>query len=299
MMQNKKTNLIAKTTSFTMSALLSLTFLVSCSAKPKTNTKPVAYTSFYAMYDLTRQIAGDKMQVENLLPPGAEPHDYEPTAKEIVSLCNSDVLVYCGSGIDEYIDDIKGSTENYDTVVINAGQGIEIKNDDPHTWLMPDNALLQLQNITDGLCEADPQNSEYYKANLSASKNKIMYLKAKCDYLKQHATKHSIVVSHGAYGYLCDYLGIEQTAVESIHGSGDPSASRMSELSKYIISNDIKYIFSSPDENSKVIDTLCEETGAQPLTLSTFEYDLNDKDYFTVFEENLQYLTQALEVSED
>lgn len=296
MTQNKRKN-IFKYVLRVFPVFLLCTAISACGVNaPRQSDKPIAYTSFYAMYDLTRRIAGDKMQVENLLPPGAEPHDYEPTAKELISLYNSSVLVYCGSGIDEYMDNIRADAEKKGITVINTCQNVSVKSDDPHVWLLPDNALAQLQSITDGLCSADPQNSEYYKNNLSSAKEEIQNLKAQCDVLKSSAKLHSIVVSHGAYGYLCDYIGIDQVAIEGIHGTGDPSASRMAELAEYIKKNNIKYIFSSPDENSKAAETLCTETGAKPLTLSTFEYDTENKDYFTIMSENINALSQALEV---
>ncbi|MDD6483804.1 MAG: zinc ABC transporter substrate-binding protein [Clostridiales bacterium] len=265
---------------------------------PKTapdNGKIKVYTSFYAMYDLTRAVAGDRAEVINLLPAGAEPHDYEPTAKDAAQVYQADVLIRCKSGIDDYINDIADEAQKSGACVADTAHGIEIKNGDPHVWLSPDNAMSQLKTIADTLCAADPDNNDYYTQNYNNAADKMRALTEKYEELKGKINTRHLVVSHGAFGYLCDYLGIEQTAVEGMGGESDPSAAAMAQTADFIRSEGIKYIFAESGESNKVMDSLARETGAQLLTLSTFEYDTQDRDYFTVMEENLTQLETALE----
>ncbi|MEK3779334.1 metal ABC transporter substrate-binding protein [Paenibacillus sp. FSL R5-0810] len=90
-------------------------------------------TSFYPMYEFTRQVAGDMADVENLVPAGVEPHDWEPTPQDMAGIADADVIVYNGAGMESWIDQVLDSVKDRDLKVIEASQGIEIMEGEGHS----------------------------------------------------------------------------------------------------------------------------------------------------------------------
>ncbi len=84
------------------------------------------YTSFYPMYDFAKKVGGDKIEVTNLVPAGMEPHDWEPTTKDIENLEHADMLIYNGAGMEHWVEDVVGALSNKDLVLVEASKGIEL-----------------------------------------------------------------------------------------------------------------------------------------------------------------------------
>lgn len=275
--------------------ILSLGLAGGCSS-PETpvSGKVNVYTSFYAMSDFVRQIGGDHVSVTTLVPSGVEPHDWEPSPSDLVKLEKGDVFVYNGHHMESWTDKVLSSISNPDLIIVETAKKIP-ESTDPHVWLNPDNALLQMEAIRTALCEKDPANSEYYNRNYETCKAKIEALDNAYTSAVNQFQKKEFIVAHEAYGYLCEKYGLRQVAVEGIQGDADPSPARMAEIVSFARENNIKYIFFENLIDTKVLDTIKNEIGAQALILNPFESDNQEnKDYFTVMEENLDALKTAL-----
>lgn len=90
------------------------------------------YTSIYPMYFLTSRVAGDKAQVENLVPSGVEAHDWEPNVEDIVKLNKADVLVYNGAGMEHWVEDISESLDNNKLLLVEASKGLDLLEGEHH-----------------------------------------------------------------------------------------------------------------------------------------------------------------------
>jgi zinc transport system substrate-binding protein len=82
--------------------------------------------SFYPMYEFTKNVAGDLANVHTLVPPGTEPHDWEPTPQDIASIEKADVLVYNGAGMESWIDQVTDSLSNAKLIQVEASHGIDL-----------------------------------------------------------------------------------------------------------------------------------------------------------------------------
>ena len=260
--------------------------------------KKTVYTSFYAMYDFTKTIAeGTIIEVINLVPSGVEPHDWEPTASDIKDLSKADGIIYNGNGMEGWIDKIKEAANGVKT--LEASDYIMTINDegatDPHVWLSPQNAKMQMNAITEFLCEIEEKYTEKFKANLSAVSEKIDELDNDFKIMVKDSTKRDIIVTHGAYAYLCNVYGIKQTAIEGIVGESDPSPEKLASVVRFANSNDIKYVFYTNGESDKTAKAIAEEIGGQAAVLNSFEFDADSRDYVTVMRENLESLRLALQ----
>ncbi|MDO5388778.1 MAG: metal ABC transporter substrate-binding protein [Clostridia bacterium] len=275
----------------------------SCAKTAISSDKPQIYTSFYAIYDFTKEIAGDKADVYNMVPSGTEPHDWEPTAQDMAKLNNADILFYNGLGMESWIDKVmsslSGSNVKFDCISDNVP--VKSENNDPHIWLDPQNAKIMCKNILDTLCEIDPDNKALYEANYNNYAVQLDSIdKTFTDSLEAvPENNRKIVVSHEAYSYLCDAYGLTQVPIEGISAEGEPSPDKMMELINYIKDNNIKYIFFEELVSPKTAQTLADETEAQLLPLNPFE-GLTDEEisagenYISVMSENLKNLKEAL-----
>lgn len=278
-------------------ALFAFLILCGCSANKSEKDTFTIYTSFYAMENFAEIIAGDKAEITSLVPPGAEAHDWEPSTGDMIGLETADIFIYNGLGMEPWADDILSGISNKNLLVVKASDGIAPLSDasatDPHCWLNPKNALTELSNITSALCEKDPENAEYYKANLSAATEKIENIdKAFSDTAAQISDKE-LIVTHGAFAYLCDAYGFKQYAIEGTTGESDPSSAAMRDVIDYIKNNSKTAVFYIESEGDKLAKNLSEQTGAALFPLNPFEGGTSDKDYFEAMNENLANIRSA------
>lgn len=300
---------------FTITVLF-LSIITGCAKTadgfPKDNQKLNVMTSFYTMSDFAAKIGGDKINLINMVPSGMEPHDFEPKTKDITRLKDAKVFIYNGAGMEGWVNKVIESADNKELIVIEASKGIKLLkgNDtheeadgvqtDPHVWLNPQNAIIQLSAIKDAFVKADPSNSQYYENNFKTYKDKINELDNDYKTAVNGFKKKDIVVAHAAFGYLCDAYGLKQVAIEGLNAEAEPSAARMAEISKFAKDNQVKYIFFEELVSPKVADTIAKEVGAQTELLSpiegiTDEAKAKGKEYISIMRDNLEALKKALD----
>lgn len=281
--------------------ILILAFATGCQSQKNDNDKPQIYTSFYAVYDFTKEIAGDKADVYNMVPSGTEPHDWEPTVKDMAKLNNADVVFYNGLGMESWIEKVESSLQGGNTQFVCLSDAVEADSNasDPHIWLNPNNVKTMCQSIYDTLCQIDPDNQGVYTENFSRYMTELEVLNQSYKDTLSPLPNKSIVVSHQAYSYLCSAYGLEQTAIDGISADSEPSPDKMMELINYVKANNIKYIFYEELVSKKTAETLSNETGAKLLPLNPFE-GLTDEEiaagenYISVMNKNLENIKTAL-----
>ncbi|HYE81524.1 MAG TPA: metal ABC transporter substrate-binding protein [Clostridia bacterium] len=275
------------------------------------------YTSFYPMYFLVSEIAGDKAEVISMVPAGAEPHDWEPTPRLAVELNDADMLVYNGAGMEVWIDNILSIIDRDKTKVVDASEGIELLKAeehseeeheeesrehglyDPHIWVSPLRLKQQAQTVYEALKEADPENSGYYEKNMTELVSKLTKLDKDIRDASKYFRSNIIVVSHEAFGYFANDYGFKQVAIRGVNPQEEPSPSKMAELAIECKENDVRYIFFEKLTSPKLSETLAREVGAEVLVLNDAaglnEEDIKSgRDYISVMYENIENLKKAL-----
>lgn len=277
-----------------LTALLCFSLLTGCAPlREDSSQKAQIFASFYVVEDFVNQIGKDKAEVTTLAKNGSV-HDFEISATQMAALCKSDLFVYMG-GADHWAEYVAKTAANDGCRTLALCSDLTKEHiEDYHLWLDPDNAIEQMERICTYLSEADSENAEYFRGNLETAKEKYKSLKEKTQELKRKTQGKTIVVSHGAYGYLCEELGMNQLAIEGIHGESDPTAAQMAQIIDYVKENNIKYIFASPNENSKSAQTVSSETGAQVLYLDSLESDNESGGYFEAMQKNLEQIEKSL-----
>jgi zinc transport system substrate-binding protein len=260
------------------------------------NSKVSVVASYYPLYDFAKNVGGDKVQVTNLTPPGAEPHDYEPSAKVLAEAQRSDVFVYNGGVFEPWADTF---VRDYKQEDVKARSGITIAAGDPHFWLDPVLAQKIVANIRDGLSKADPANKEYYAKNADSYSAKLAQLDQDFRSGLEHCDQDTIITSHDAFGYVSQRYGFGVESIAGLSPEEEPSAARLAELSDLMNEKGIGYVFFESLVSPVLADTIAQETGAQTLVLDPIEGLSNEdqkqgKDYVSVQRENLANIRTAL-----
>lgn len=282
---------------------------ITSNASESTKLKVVA--SFYPMYDFAVKIGGDKAEVSDMVPAGTEPHDWEPSAADIKNLEEADLFVYSGAGMEHWANDVLQSLDNSKLVSVEASRGLTLRAGhsheeehdhgqyDPHVWLSPVNAKKEMENIKDAYVKADPDNRDYYESNYKTYAAKFDELDQEYKDTLSALPNKDIVVSHEAFGYLCDAYGLNQMGIDGISPDSEPDPARMAEIIDFVKENNVKVIFFEDMVSPKVAETIASETGAKtevlnPLEGLSDEELKNGEDYFSVMEINRKKLEEAL-----
>lgn len=345
--------------------LLCTAVLGGCGAE--TSDEPVdpsrlqVMASFYTMYDFAQKIGGEHVQVTCMVPSGTEPHDWEPSTKDITRMEQADVFIYNGAGMEHWISDVLAGLSNKKLISVEALQGVSLLRSaeeedghdheaahadedeedshdhadeedasvsnaaaheddtadhtvvaapdghdahehgeyDPHVWLDPMNAKQEMQNIFEAFSEADPEHRADYQANYEKWVKQLDELDETYQTTLENLSERNIVVAHEAYGYLCRRYNLTQVSIEGMSPDSEPDPGRMADIIDFVRANNVRAIFFEELSGSRTAETVAAETGVKLLTLSPLE-GLSDRqeetggDYFSVMEENLQQLTEAL-----
>ncbi|NLK21864.1 MAG: zinc ABC transporter substrate-binding protein [Epulopiscium sp.] len=292
--------------------------LYGCSAKdapPKNQTGITVYTSIYPLYDFASKIGQDKVHIYLMTPPGAEPHDWEPSARLMAQMENADILIYNGLDMELWIEKAIASINNPNLTIVNASNNAKLLklvkdnhedgrnpvhgNYDPHIWLNPINAIVQAENIKNALVEVDSDHKDFYENNFDELKSRLEDLDERYSTTLSQLSKKDIVVSHAAFGYLANRYGLNQYPISGLSPQAEPTPSQMAALSDFIKENNIEYIFFESLSNPKLANVIAKETGTNisilnPLGgLTQEEIDLGE-DYFSIMEKNLVSIKNAL-----
>ena len=269
---------------------------ITCNNNDNKNTsgKLQIYTSVYPIYDFTKKIGGEKIAVYNMTKAGAEPHDFEITSKDMANLSKADLFIYNGGGMEHWVDSVKDVLQNIK--YIDASSNINNQNNlDPHFWLSPKNAKIQMENIKNGLIEIDSESKDYYQSNYNLYANRLDELDNKIKISLSNIKNRNLVLTHPAFGHFCKEYSLNQIAIA--RDEADPKA--MADIITFIKNNDIKAIFYEEFSSSKLVDSIAKETQIKILTLNPIE-SLSEEnieageDYFSIMEKNLISLLDGL-----
>lgn len=274
------------------------------------SNQPKVVTTFLPMYWFTRAVAGEEAQVEILVPPGTEIHEYQATPANVQAIATSDVLVKNGLGLEEFLEDTIKNAGNSKLKQVEASKGIkpvaeispveETAKDEehghghtegnPHVWLDPVLAQQQVNNIRDGLIAADPQNKAIYTTNAA---NYIKQLQALDREFRQSLQKYpncAFVTFHDAYPYLAQRYKLKQVAVVEIPEdqlSPQDIQRAIAAVKKY----NVKVVFGEPGTDNRLLKNLSQDLNLTFRPLDPLEAgETSPQHYFTAMRANLKSL---------
>lgn len=276
------------------------------------DTKLQVTASFYPYYDFANVVGGDKVSVTNMTPAGSEPHDYEPTPKELIDAHASTLFIYNGGQMEPWVDSFLA---DYKHTVVKASSVVDMLDEDessdhdhahhhdegdPHFWLDPVIAQKVVVAIRDGLIKVDPTNESYYTKNAHILTDKLEKLNRDYEEGLAQCTLKTVISSHGAFTYLAERYHFDVSSIAGIEPDSEPSPAKMTELTDLVRQKGIRYIFFESLVSPRLAETIAHETGAETLVLDPIEGlaktdQDNGKNYISIQYDNLRNLKKALE----
>lgn len=266
-------------------------------ASENKSEKIVAITSFYPIYEFTKNVGGNRVEVTQLIPFGIEPHDWEPTVKDLQNMQNAELIIINGIGFESWVNDF--ASTNTDVIIVDTSKGITndslVTQADPHIWLNPVMVQQQIKNIADALMEIDPENREYYNANANSYILRIEQLDQKITNELLQCEKKDFVAFHSAFSYFAAQYGLTQhTILESNEPHDEPTSQNLENIINLAKSLDIDVIFTEEAVDTRTSQVIADEIGGTVLVLSPLEIGDQNTDYIAKMEQNLANLKEGL-----
>lgn len=283
-------------------------FLAACGSAPsKSDSALNVLASATFLADIAQNVAGDRAQVESLLPVGADPHSYQAAPSDVAKISESRVLILNGLEYEHFIESLLENAGG-ERVIIEATTGLKSKQDaesehgaDPHMWLDPNLVITYVENIRDGLSQADPEGTETYKANADAY---IAQLKDLDKWIVEQANiipaeRRLLVTNHEAMGYFAERYGFEVagSVVPSFSTNAAPSAQEMAGLVDEIKNLNAPAIFLDTADNEILAKQIADETGVMivsDLHLESLTDGAPAPTYIEMMKHNVSKIVDAL-----
>jgi zinc transport system substrate-binding protein len=278
--------------------LLAAMSLSACQQPSVPDGKTLVVTSVFPVYEFAREVAGDRAQVVSLVPTGVEPHDWEPSPQDMAQARRARLFVYNGAGLEPWAEKVKAEVEGK-TAVVSATAGISLVGGDPHVWLDPTLARIEVATIRAALTRVDPGGTEVFAARAKAFAAKLDALDERFAAGLRNCARRQVVVSHAAFGYLTRRYGLEQVPVMGLAPESEPSPAALAAIVRLARQRKVEAVFFEPLVSRRLADTLAHEIGARTLTLNpieglTREEAAAGKGYLDLMASNLVNLRDGL-----
>lgn len=305
---------MAKRVTFIILIVVFITVTVSFYGQKKSLPSPDRFsvaTSFYVLGDFVKNIGGETVLVNVITPPGIEPHDYEPTPKDLIVIRRSNIFIYNGGGFDNWAEKLTSTIDQGSaTPIISLNmsehlnkQDLLIENEthipNPHYWLDPVLAVKEVEVMRDFLIEKNPSQETMYRENAQRYIKKLMNLNQEYEVGLRTCKLREIIVSHNAFTYLGSRYTIHTTPIAGISPEDEPSAKKIGEIARMAMKKNIHYIFFETSASPKLAEVIAREAMVETLVLNPIEtltqMELKTgEDYISVMKKNLNNLQKAL-----
>lgn len=230
---------------------------------------------------MAKAIGGEKAEVFLLLPPGVEPHSFDPSPADMVRINEADVFVYTGKFMEPWVEDVIKGVTNKNLLVVDASRSTKMISStfqdakeptgslDPHIWLDFDNARIMANNIAQALVTQDTANGDFFTKRAADYDRRLIELDSTFRYtLSRCKTKEIVYGGHYAFGYLANRYGLKYLAAQGVSPDAEPTANDLGRLIDQIKKDKIKYVFYEELASPKIAETIASETDTKLLMLN-------------------------------
>ncbi len=265
-------------------------------------------TSVYPVYIFTRNVVGETPGITlNLLlsPEKGGPHNYALTPGDLEKIAGADLLIINGGGLEGFLERIKKDIQSR-LLIVDSSEGIKLIRADagsgghdftnPHFFVSPQQAIIQVRNIARALRTADPPNAGKYQENAGQFIEKLERLTKEMKQRIQRFDNKKIITFHNAFAYFARDLGLVVVGVIENNPGQQPSAGELADLVRTIKRRQVKAVFSEPQFSAELAGVLVRETGIGLYRLDPMATgnDYQADAYLRVMKKNLRILVDAL-----
>lgn len=277
---------VGGTTGYVVGLAVLAVVISACGGSPASD-KPTVVAAFYPLAYAAEQVGGDAVDVIDLTPPGAEPHDLELTPQQVAQIAEADLVLYIPGfqpAVDEAVAQQAGDR------ALNVTQGIDMIPGDPHVWLDPNNMTIIGNDISQRLASSFPDLADVVSFGAKGLADSMSLLNDEWVSGTTSCTIRDLVVSHEAFGYLAAAYGFTQVGIAGLSPESEPSPARLAEVAALVKDKGITTIYYETLVDPKVAETVAAETGADTAVLDPLEglAEGDNGDYVTVMQDNLE-----------
>ena len=303
--------------------LLLLTLVIpACMREEQKSDKIQVVTTLFPLYDFAKRIGGEKAEVSMLLPPGVEPHSFEPRPENVVRVNRADLFIYTNPLMEPWAAGIIAGIDRGKVVIVEGGKGIALMQApggdshdrdhghagerdqgtaDPHVWLDLDNARHIAGNILAAFVTRDPANKAYYQQNADKLTAELAALDERFRQTLEISPKKVLLHGgHYAFGYLAKRYGLRYISASAVNADAEPTPAKLAELVQLMRRERLNYVYTEELLSPRVAETIARETGAKVLMLRaghnvTKEELERGVSFMAIMEDNLQNLKTGLQ----
>lgn len=222
--------------------------------------------------EFVERVGGDHVRVVLLVPPGADPHTYEPPPGILADVAGADMYAAVGSGVEfELSWKDKIAALNPGMLIVDCSRGVDLISTDPHIWVSPRNAKVMVENICRGLIEVDPENATDYRRNADAYLDDLDALDAEIADALARSGVTKIMVYHASWAYFARDYGLVEVPIES--EGKEPSPQRIEHLVRQAEEEGIRVIFASPEHSTRSAEVIAKEVNGTVVQVSPLAGD--------------------------
>ena len=285
--------------------------LVSCGTPQKSDgnsdqSKLNVVATFLPITLFTEAVAGECATVTALIPPNLGPHDFQATPSDIAALSNASVLVKNGLGMEYFLDKLTASAENDSLKVIDTSRGVAVIESDeeekdgevnPHIWLDPLRAVQQVENIRDGLVNADPGCTDGYTQRAAAYTEKLKGLNTTFANQLKPFRGQTFIAFHDFAPYFAERYDLRAEFVVDVPEM-NPTPADLQRVSNLVEESQLKALLSEPQEGDRSFNALADDLGVNvvtfdPLETGSEEASKQPDTYFKVMDRNVAALIKS------
>lgn len=286
-------------------------------------------TSFYPMYVAAENVLGDVegVTLENLSEPQTGClHDYQLTAADMKLLSKADVFIVNGGGIESFLSDV---AESYpDLKIVQACDGIDLlesaegtgeshndlsSNEDAdhddhdhsehshgdenaHVWMNLADYQIQVQNICNGLSEADSAHAEQYAKNAQTYQGKVQELQQEAAELASQIASQPVVIFHEAYEYIVQEYGLQLAGEMNLDEERQVSAGEVADILHSIEDNHVSVVLAEELYGTDMGEMVAKQSGVKVVYLDTLTRgDYSADSYLEGMRSNIEQLKEAFQ----
>ncbi|MGT2951133.1 metal ABC transporter substrate-binding protein [Streptococcus cuniculi] len=299
-------------------ALLAIVGLAACSSPSKDTksdtSKLSVVTTNSIIADMTKNIAGDKIDLHSIVPVGQDPHEYEPLPEDVKKTSNADLIFYNGINLETggnawFTKLVKNANKVADKDYFAVSDGVEIiylegedekGKEDPHAWLNLENGMIYAQNIAKQLIAKDPKNKETYEKNLAIYLEKLATLdkEAKEKFNNIPAEKKMIVTSEGCFKYFSKAYQVPSAYIWEINTEEEGTPDQIKHLVEKLRETKVSALFVESSVDDRPMKTVSKDTNipiyAKIFTDSVAEEGEEGDSYYAMMKWNLDKIAEGL-----
>jgi manganese transport system substrate-binding protein len=275
--KRRKNCMLKKIAGMCLSGLILLAAATGCSTEKEKSDKVEVVATYSIIYDLVKNVGGDKVEVHSMVPIGANPHEYDPLPEDVKKMTDADVVFYNGLNLEEgnsWFEKLLQTSDKdgKDAPVYRVSERVEPihleskgleKEPDPHAWLNIQNGIIYVENIRDALMKEDPDHKEYYEKNAEAYITELRKLhdETLTELSSIPEEQRILITSEGAFKYFGEAYQMDTAYIWEINSENQGTPQQIKDLVDFINQGTVPALFVETSVDPRSMETVAKETG--------------------------------------